>query len=74
MPHHVLRLARVIVRVDVSLSDADTIESGLNQSANNLHAVRVGVAPNIHGLPVRVRPGPRSPVGLFPLNGPVCGI
>ena len=74
MPHHVLRFVRVIVRMDECLSDAYTIESGFNQSADNLHSVRVGIASDVNRRAICVRTRPWPALLVFMLNGTIRGI
>ena len=74
MPEDVLRERRVLVDVDVVLADADAGDAALQGCADYLHAVRVGVASDIHGKALCVGAVAAPALGDIPLPRAVCAV
>ena len=67
VPNYVLRLRRVVIHVDVGLSDTDTPETDREAGPHYLHAIGARVAPYIDGATSCV--GPRSSTTARQLPG-----
>jgi len=74
MPHNALRLAEVVIRVDIGLAYTYTAETRGKQSRNDTKAVRVRIATDIHRHALTMGRRAGTAFLLFPRLTPICRV